>query len=497
MAFYLLHANQPSARRLIRRVPRLCNYRASNAITESDVVLRWGPAVESDPVAARVLNARRAVERTVSRVYMGKLLRRAGIRFPTREQLADPTHAPTRFVRHFRIPVFDLQPIACFQAEAEPLWLNRRIQRVSETFTEVALDDDPAAVRAKRLAVRALHALGLDFGLVSMGMNAQGFLYVVDVTPSPVLEGRLLELFAEAVEQFITREEMLARDGFGPVRMGADIELMLRNAQGKMVLASKFLPRKGRVGCDDRSVRYDGQRLPLMELRPDPDTNPLVLLENLRQTMVEAASAINRSQIEWRAGSSPFRPYTTGGHLHFSGVPLSSHLVRVLDNYVGLPLMMVENHATARQRRPRYGFLGDVRMKKHGGFEYRTPASFVVDPDITAAALCLAHLVVSHHRTLPVWDIYEPSLQAAFYDGDPRPLWPVFERTAAAVRSLPGYERYRDHIEPLYRMIEAGATWNEDVDVRAVWNIPVVRAASARSHPARSHPARLGLTIQG
>lgn len=476
MAYFLLHGGQPSAKRLLKGVHRLESYASSSSVTSSDIIFRWGSSPESDPVAGRILNPREAIARTASRTALVRLLRKFGIRVAQKEQFRDETGLRTgRIVRLYRVPLFDLTPLACFRLDNNPVWINQRIQRVHGSFTEVSLEEDLVVKRVHNLAIRALHAVGLDMGLVSIGMGAKGMLYIVDITANPVLEGKLLDLYQNAVNDFIDREERLDRHNFGPIRLGTDIELMLQNPQGKMVLASNFLSRKGRVGCDDRSVQFDGKRLPLVELRPDPDYSPLGLLNNLRDVMKEASSLINRRMVQWKAGSMPFRPYSTGAHVHFSGVPYSSHFVKVLDNYVGLPLMMVEDQRTASLRRPKYGFLGDVRQKDYGGFEYRTPASFIVDPDVTAAALCIAYLVALHHRDLSVTDIYEPGLQTAFYKGDTEVLLPVVERNLNALGQLATYERFRDYIEPLVNMIQTRRTWKENVDVRTVWGVPVAK----------------------
>ncbi|MCL6548526.1 MAG: hypothetical protein K6T30_06420, partial [Alicyclobacillus sp.] len=123
MAFFLLHAGQPSAKRLARRVVRLRNYRASNGVTHADVVIRWGNSPESDPAAGLVLNPREAVLRTVSRVQMGRLLRRVGVRFADRSQLSGTGPSAVRFLRHYRVPVFDMRPLACFRSDASPVWM--------------------------------------------------------------------------------------------------------------------------------------------------------------------------------------------------------------------------------------------------------------------------------------------------------------------------------------------------------------------------------------
>lgn len=490
MAYLLLHGGQPSAKRLLKQVRRLEPYISSSSVTSSDIVIRWGSSPESDPLFARVMNPRDAIARTASRANLGKLLRKFGIRFAQKEQFKDVASGlkTGRLVRHYRVPLFDLSPLACFRLDSSPVWINQRIQRVQGAFREVSFDEDQVAKRVQNLAIRSLHAVGLDMGLVSIGMGQKGMLYVLDVTANPVLEGRLLELYQTAVNDFIDREERTDGQNLGPIRIGTDIEFMLQNAQGKMVLASNYLSRKGRVGCDDRSVQFDGKRLPLVELRPDPDYSPLGLLNNLKEVMAEASYSINRRLVQWRAGSMPFRPYSTGAHLHFSNVSFSSQFVKALDNYLGLPLMMVEDQSTASLRRPKYGFLGDVRFKDYGGFEYRTPASFIVDADVTAAAFCIAYLVAIHHHDLPVVDIYEPGLQSAFFQGQVDVLLPVVERNLASLRQLSTYERFRDHIEPLFRMIEARRSWNENVDVRAVWGIP--RARRTRQEARRKSNSR-------
>lgn len=475
MTYYLLHAGQPSAKRLLRRVADL-QEASNNDIKADDVVVRWGQTGGEDPPIGRILNPHQAVSRVQSRTSMAQFLRKMGLRVLTKAQLKGQN--ASTFVRQYRFPVFDHQALACFRSESGPAWMNQRIQRVQDNFREVSLEDDKITMRAMYTAVRALHALGLDHGLVSMAQAQRGVLYVVDVTPSPVLKGRMLELFARGVQDMMQRDAVQSRQG--PVQLGLDVELMLRNRAGKMVLASKYFGRKGKIGCDNRSVQFDGKRLPLLELRPDPAPNPLSLASNLKELMVEASETINREVVEWRAGSMPFRPFCIGGHIHFSGVPFSSHMVRVLDNYIGLPLMLVEDPKTAALRRKRYGFYGDVRHKDYGGFEYRTPASFIASRDVTVAALCVAYVVALHHRELPVFDIYDKPLQTAFFSGNKDVLAPVAERNFALLAQTAAYQRVREHIEPLLFMIRSGATWNEDQDVRVEWEVPLRKPQRTR-----------------
>ena len=478
MTYYLLHTGQPSAKRLLKRVADLREYKSAADVKSEDVVIRFGESFEADPPQGRVLNPRNAMERAKVRQSMMLFLRRMGVRTLPK----NPSSQGINIARHYRFPIYDLRGLTCFRSDSGPAWMNQRIQRIQDNFHEVALDDDKVTTRAMYLAVRALHALGLDNGLVSIAMGQKGVLYVVDVTPTPVLKGRLLDLFANAVERHMDDDAELAKNGVGPFLMGTDVEVMLKNANsGKMVLASQFFSRKGKIGCDDRSIQFDGKRLPLLELRPDADSNPLALIANLKKLMVEASTTINRRGIEWRAGSMPFKPYSIGGHIHFSGVPFTGHLVRALDNYVGLPLMVVEDQRTAVPRRKRYGFYGDIRHKDYGGFEYRTPGSFLVSPEITAAAICLSYIVAIHHRELPVFDIYDRNLQESFFQGQAAALAPIAERNLSLLARTSTYARYREQIEPLIAMIRSGTFWDETKDVRAAWGIPLVKPKATQT----------------
>ncbi len=483
MAYFLLHNGQPSARRLLGCVSRLRQYVSATEVTSSDYIIRYGLSSESDPDATNIMNMHHTIMRTVSRTKMARSLRNVGVRFllPSRSEVGDTT----RFIRHYRIPFFDFEPLTCFRADAGMAWINARIQRILPIFHEVSLSEDKVAVRACYLASRALHALGLDFGLVSLGLGPRGMLHIIDITPAPVLEGRMLELFSQAIEAFIEREEKLAHTGVQNVMLGADIEIMLRNQQGKVVLASTYFSRKGRIGCDNLSIASDGRRLPLVELRPDPSTNPLALVAQLKDALAEGVRKVNRSQVEWRAGSMPFRSYCTGGHIHFSNVALSRQFVKALDNYVGLILMAVEKRETAQQRRLKYGFFGDIRKKEYGGFEYRTPSSFIVSNVVTTAAFCLAYLVALYHRDLPCIDIYSPEIQMAFYRGEVAVLTPIIERNIETISNLPLYDRYREQIDALFDMIRTGQTWNEDIDLRDEWELPKQYAAHSRTHRSR------------
>ncbi|MDT2266346.1 hypothetical protein P7H12_25890 [Paenibacillus larvae] len=96
---------------------------------------------------------------------------------------------------------------------------------------------------------------------------------------------------------------------------------------------------------------------------------------------------------------------------------MNVHLLRALDNYLAMPLVLAEG-ITTRFRRPRYGFLGDYRRQRHGGFEYRSLPSWLVEPDLTEGIFCLSALIASHYLELNKLPLQELSFQRAYYEGE-------------------------------------------------------------------------------
>lgn len=91
--------------------------------------------------------------------------------------------------------------------------------------------------------------------------------------------------------------------------------------------------------------------------------------------------------------------FPLGGHLHFSGVSLNGALLRALDNYLALPLALLEDKRATR-RRPHYGNLGDFRRQSYGGFEYRTLPSFLISPQLAKGVIGMAFLIASQYPRL-------------------------------------------------------------------------------------------------
>lgn len=171
----------------------------------------------------------------------------------------------------------------------------------------------------------------------------------------------------------------------------------------------------------------------------------------------------------------PFTRYPIGGHVHFGGVPLSGQLIRVLDNYLAVPLLMLEEPSTARRRRKKYGYLGDFRYKEHGGFEYRTPASWLVSPQVTKAVMCLAKVLASEYQFLTQDLFLHPSAQEAFIAANREYFAPHFARIWSDLSKTSTFKLYAAELQIIETMVKEQRTWNERVDIRRTWELPVPR----------------------
>jgi hypothetical protein len=359
----------------------------------------------------------------------------------------------------------------------------RRVYLDSQTFNGITYGSDLSG-RAKlsidhalwkpaeRISVRALYVLGLDFGQVELMLSDQGRLIVTGISPFMNIafedgEQRL----AEALSTFASDWAKETADGV-QATLGADPEFILLSPEGRVVPASRYFSPEGAAGCD--SVRIRGERRwPLVELRPRPSLEPADVTADVRRLLGVASQRTAGVPLSWRAGASPVPGLPLGGHLHLSGMALTGERLRALDNAVALPLRLLEP-AKAAKRRPRYGSLGDFRRQPHGGFEYRTPPSWLVSPRLALGAFALAKVAAEHSRELSFGrPLDEDRYRDAFYDGDRSLLLQAAEDIYRAISRTTGYAAYRQPIDFLFDAIARHRSWDESADIRVKWRIPL------------------------
>lgn len=326
---------------------------------------------------------------------------------------------------------------------------------------------------AEKLSVRALYLLGLDYGQVDLLLTEGGKLTITGVSPFlKEVKEEVIPTLQELIREF---SSVWAEETTNGVRakLGADPEFVLLSPEGRVVPATRYFTPEGDTGAD--SVRIRGEkRWPLVELRPRPTLYPESLTSDVRRLLQVAAERTIGSSLTWKAGALPVPGLPLGGHVHLSGVALTNERLRALDNALALPLRLLEPREAAR-RRPRYGFLGDARSQSHGGFEYRTPPSWLVSPRLALGAFALAKVAAEHSRELASdRPLDEERYRDAFYQGDRTLLLVAMERVRQVLARTNGYLAYREPIDFLFDSIERGRSWDESSDIRLKWRIPIL-----------------------
>lgn len=319
-------------------------------------------------------------------------------------------------------------------------------------------------MKAAQIARKVSIILGLDLVMVEIVLTSRRKWKIAGMELSP-------ELRAKDIERVVTRLESMYAQGEKEVKLGADPEFMLVNSRsGRMVAASEYFPKEGMVGCDAIRIPNRQQR-PIAEIRPRPDLDPQHLVVNIRDALRNASRLAPAPNVKWVAGSQPFPGYSIGGHIHFSNIKLNAALLRALDNYLGIPVFLIEDQVTAVKRRKRYGKLSDYRTKNHGGFEYRTPGSWLVSKEIATAVLCLAKVVVSRYTELNRNFLNNAQAHQAFYRGDQDYFRRIFPKIWAEIEATDLAQKYAQEISVLPYMIENHVAWDEKKDLRKAWKI--------------------------
>jgi len=420
-----------------------------------DAVMFWGTTERGrSPIAAEwVLNPPDALKDALDSERTVERLRAHGIR--------------TRYfgrTGRYRVHVFDLRVLGVYRRSGKKF---RRIYSSSKRMR---------AVRA--MAVRCIYALGLHFGSVDVISLSKDVAVPTRVDPTPALTKVTGRLYARSAANFVLRKRARLDSERKPVTLGADIEFIMRRGK-QIIYASRYFSRYGRVGYDQQGSRYRRGAKPIVEVRPSPSSDPIELVANIKDLLRRAARRAPKKGVRWQAGSLPVRRYPIGGHIHFSNVALTTDLLRALDNYLALPLAMLEDPERARRRRPRYGYLGEFRWQRHG-FEYRVPSSWIVTPEFAYAVCCLAKLVAENYERLTLNPFADNEVCRAFYRSDKRGMRAAFEAVWSDLETLPDYERLEEHLRIIPEWVREGKEWSEARDFRTEWGLVRRRPRKAR-----------------
>ena len=170
--------------------------------------------------------------------------------------------------------------------------------------------------------------------------------------------------------------------------IGADAEFSLFDDRGNYVDASHYLSFYESIGRDGHPATA--------EIRPGDSLSPLELVAKIRILFNKAIPIIG--QFKWQAGHYANDPI--GGHIHF-GIRIQDSYIASLDRVFKTLARNVEN-SDDRQRRngAGYGAWGDCRTKTDNRFEYRSPPSWLVSPEVSLVYLTMAKVAVLQHREI-------------------------------------------------------------------------------------------------
>ncbi|MNZ68730.1 hypothetical protein D3C78_870030 [compost metagenome] len=395
-----------------------------------------------------------------------KRLQLAGINFKSAKNHHSPTvdrpGIKSDYYRRYKVSVFHLKAL-----RAVPV---QKGGQISSLFEEPADHQSPLWKRLEKTAVKALYSLGLDLGEVVIFAGEEGNYFVEEIHPTPDdRDAAGVILYAQAINSLLDELDSFSQAN-PEILIGMDPEFLLFDRMNrKVVPASRYLSRQGEAGCD--VLRYRGRKLyPLAELRPSPGREPREVVRHLLHAFKSADRAIPENGLLWQAGGMPQRGFPLGGHLHFSGVPLTAELLRVLDNYLALPVAVIEAETSFR-RRPLYGYLGDFRQQAYGGFEYRTLPSFLISPVVTKGVVALAKLIAEHYEQLSLRPLQHEKIVRAFYSGQQNILREAVTPLISDMTETAAYSRYESYIAPFLKAVQSGHTWDESMDIRKLWKM--------------------------
>lgn len=430
----------------------------SNGILKTEpwnAVMHWGP--DTSPIHALDqelsgihINAPEAVARCQDPEYVRQIWKAHGI--------------STRYYRkrsgaglRYRLHVFDLRVIS--------------VARRSKGRYRAVRGGGKRMQFVRRMAVRCLYVLGLHFGSIEIASLSKKHAVPVSFNPFPRLTRKMGRRYGEHALKYTRRLNEHSEQVQQPALLGADLEFIMRRPRGRVIYASRYFSRHGRVGYDQQGSRRVRGRYPIVEVRPSPVETPEDLVAGIKQLLRRAARRSPKRKVSWEAGSHPVAGCAIGGHIHFSRVDMTTDLLRALDNYLAVPVMMLENPSKARRRRPHYGHLGEFRWKSYGGFEYRTLSSWIVAPHFALAVVTLAKLIIDNYPKLQRNILTSVEDVRSFYKSDKEAMRENFEAAWQDLQRLDDYAKVAEQVEVIPNLVRQGKQWLESQDIRGRWGL--------------------------
>lgn len=328
----------------------------------------------------------------------------------------------------------------------DAIWM----KRLGDAQTWVEVDPLTTSPELQQFARRKAYQLQLDAGCLLSVTRQQGKYVLTQAVPVTI----------EHIAKPPTHT--------GDFLFGADPEFILSRFQHPLI-AGNYVPRHNWIGTDNLRISAEKQIPALVELRPNAQRDASHLFHELAHLIHELDDYVVDDTIHFVAGSMPFPGIALGGHVHVSGVWPEVDLVRVLDNYLALPLALCEWEQEAKARRPRYGQLGDVRFQSHGGFEYRTCPSWLEHPDWAAGVVHLVEFLSRNYTLFNYRWLSDDGVSQAFYDANASTLAPITQLIWEELWHWRNHFQDFAVIERMFQKIASKTKWSRTDDFRINW----------------------------
>ncbi|WP_164931529.1 putative amidoligase domain-containing protein [Longirhabdus pacifica] len=416
------------------------------------ITLQWGKYMKKD-TPFYVLNRKQSVDQLNNLQRVKHILALYNMHY-------EPYTHQSEWMKSYIVPVFNLNVLDVIEKFTRP---------TKTTFRYHALDASQLWYkRIAHAAIKCVYACGLDFALVELQMRGNGKCTIRHIDPAPHCDEAVASRFADAIHQFDMDVVKEYRRKERPM-MGLDLEFLLVKGNEEVLPAHHILHKNGMIGTDSLYVNDHYEQV-IAELRPNPAPEPNRLLKHVWQTMQKAHHMIEPEDVKWYGGGMPCDGYSLGGHIHLSNIWLHTHLLRTLDNYLALPLVLLED-STTKHRRKKHGYLGNFRLKNHGGFEYRTLPSFIVSPLITKGVLALTYVITHHYRELTKQPLNDYHVLKAYFQGDKATLKPIVLDLWEQLEQCDSYQKYKAYLQPMKQSIIDNRHWVENKDIKTRWKL--------------------------
>jgi hypothetical protein len=98
--------------------------------------------------------------------------------------------------------------------------------------------------------------------------------------------------------------------------------------------------------------------------------------------------------------------------------------------------------------------------------------SWLISPTVTKGVIAAAQLIASRYPYLQLEPLKRLSVQRAYYHGIKTDIQPLVETLWEDLRGLNEYAGYAEFLDPFYKYLLSGKTWDEQRDIRQVWKVP-------------------------